>query len=197
MRRLLPLLVALLLVPSARSQALAAYVTLSPSHLSNIQTGAVYSVSGGYINQTTSYTTVGVGGGITANFLPIGPIRLGFDLRGSTRPGTSGVDSALIGVKLGVHPPGLRLHPYIQASVGYLASRTTNVSTPPGQTSGQAGGTFGNQYAVYEILGGIDYPLVGPLDFRVVEIGGGSGIANFGSYNPAFFTVNTGLVVHF
>lgn len=194
MRRLL--LAFLLVLPAAaQAQALAVYGTFSPTHLANVATGAVYSLTG-YNEQTANYISYGFGGGLTANFIPAGPVRIGFDLRGSTKPGISGADSALFGIKLAIHPPVLRLRPYGQFSVGYLASRSTNLSTPAGQTTGAVGGIFNNQYAVYEIIGGIDYPLLGPLDLRVIEIGGGKGILA-GTNNPTFITVNTGLVVHF
>src|SRR5580704_10391612 len=109
MRRVL--LALLLLAPVAHSQAISVYGTFSPAHLSNVQTGAVYTATNGYVNQTTSYWSPGFGGGITANFLHIGPIRIGLDLRGSTKPGTAGADSALFGVKVGIHPPVLRVKP--------------------------------------------------------------------------------------
>ncbi len=195
MRRFL--LVLLLVLPAAaRAQVLSVYGTFSPAHLSNVATGAVYTTTG-FKEATTSYLSYGVGGGITANFLPLGPVRFGFDLRGSTKPGISGADSALFGIKVSVHPPVLRIKPYGQVSIGYLASRTTNLSTPSGQTSGAIGGIFSNQYAIYEIMGGVDYPLIGPLDFRVIEIGGGKGILQGNTNNPTFITVNTGLVLHF
>ncbi len=193
-RLLLPLLLALPI--AAHAQAIAIYGTFSPAHLSNIATGAVYSATG-YNEATASYVSYGVGGGITANFIPVGPVRLGIDLRGSTKPGTSGADSAMVGIKLGIHPPVLRIKPYGEFAVGYLASRTTNLSTPSGQTTGSIGGIFNNQYGVFEVIGGVDYPLLGPLDWRIVEIGGGKGLVKFGTNNPTFFTLNTGLVVHF
>jgi hypothetical protein len=194
MRRLLPILLALPL--AAHSQAVAVYGTFSPAHLSNVATGAIYSATG-YNEQTASYWSPGFGGGITFNFIPTGPIRVGFDLRGSTKPGTQGEDSALFGVKLGVHPPVLRIKPYGQFSVGYLAARTTNLSTAAGQTTGAVGGTFSNKYGVFEIMGGVDYPLLGPLHVRIVEIGAGKALFSFGGNNPTYFTVNSGLVLHF
>jgi hypothetical protein len=196
MRRLLPILLALF-ATAAHGQALSIYATYSPAHLSNVQTGAVYSATSGYINQTTSYWSSGFGGGLTANFLPIGPLRIGFDLRGSVKPGSIGANYALFGVKVGVHPPVLKVRPYGQFSVGYLSSSTTNVSTAAGQTSGSIGGIFGNKYAAWEVMGGVDYPLLSHLDARIVEIGAGGALNIGGSYNPSLFTVNSGLVVHF
>jgi hypothetical protein len=197
MRRLL--LATLIFAPiAAHAQAIAIYGTFSPAHLSNVQTGAVYTATQGYVNQTTSYWAPGFGGGVTFNVLPRGLIRVGLDLRGSSKPGTSGVDSALVGVKVAVHPPVLHIKPYGQVSLGYLDSRTINVTTAAGSTnsSNTVGGTFGNQYAAFEAMGGIDYPLLGPLDVRIFELGVGRGFG-FTSTNPTFFTINSGLVLHF
>ena len=196
MRRVL--LTLLFTLPTAAySQALAIYGTFSPAHLSNVQTGAVYSATGGYVNQTASYWSSGFGGGVTANFLPIGPLRIGFDLRGSVKPGSIGANYALFGFKVGVHPPVLKIRPYGQFSVGYLSSSTNNVSTPAGQTTGTIGGIFGNKYAAWEVVGGLDYPLLSHLDVRVLELGVGGALSVGGNYNPTLFTVNSGLVVHF
>ena len=179
---------------AARAQVVAVYATVSPAHLSNVESGAVYSVTG-YTEQTASYWSNGFGGGVTLSTLPVGPVRIGFDFRGSTKPGSTGMQSALVGLKVGIRVPAIRLHPYVQGSFGYLAAATTNVSTPAGQTTGTIGGVFSNKYAAYEVMGGIDYPLVGPLDFRVVEVGVGRGALS--SYDPTFVTINTGLVLHF
>ena len=184
------------LTSPARAQ-FSAYVTYSSAHLSNVETGAVYSATG-YTEQTASYWSSGVGGGVTFTMIRVPLLSLGVDLRGSSRPGTAGVDSALVGLKLTVHPPLLRFKPYVQASGGYLDTRTTNVSTPAGSTNSSAivGGTFANKYAAYEILGGVDYPLLPFLDYRIVEVGAGKGVGT-GSYDPTFVTVNTGVVLHF
>jgi hypothetical protein len=145
-----------------------------------------------YQNQTTSFWAPGVGGGLTLNFVHLGLATLGFDLRGSTKPGTSGADTAMGGIKLGFNPPLLHIKPYVQGSIGYLATRSKNVSA---LVSGNS--TFSNQSAVWEILGGVDYPLHHFVDYRVVEVGVGQGFLNLGSYKPTLFTINTGIVVHF
>jgi hypothetical protein len=92
--RLLSLIAALLLSGVAHSQILSAYVLSNNTHFSNVQTGSVYT-NGTYTNQFTSFFASGIGGGVTFNMLPIGPVRLGFDLRGSTKPGTTGADTGL------------------------------------------------------------------------------------------------------
>jgi hypothetical protein len=185
MAKSLFLAILILVTPVVPAQILSAYITYSPIHPSNVQTGVVNNQL-----QYTSYWASGLGGGVTFNFLPLHIINLGLDLRGSTAPGTPGADTALVGIKLSVHPPLLRLRPYIQGSGGYLGTRSTNVT--PGAA---AGTTVSHNNAAWEILGGIDYPLMHFLDFRAIEIGGGKAIGS--SSNPSLFTINTGLVVHF
>jgi len=188
----------LLAVASAHAQV-ALYVTSSSDHLSSVATGL--GLSGGtYQEQYTSFWTSGIGGGVTLNFLPLGPVKLGFDLRGSTRPGTIGADTAMGGFKVGFNPPLIHLKPYVQVSGGYVATRTVNISTSPSNPGQTVGGTFNNQYAAWEVIGGIDYPLVKFVDLRLVEVGGGSGVSILGSTstpNISLFTINTGIVLHF
>ncbi len=185
----------LLLAAAVHAQVVSVYGTFSGLHASGVETGATNVTTTGYQTQTTSFFAPGFGGGVTLNFLNLHVIKLGLDLRGSTKPGVTGADTALIGVKFTVQPPLLHLKPYVQASGGYLATRTTNVSSI-GTGPAIVGGTFTNKYAAYEILGGIDYPLIPFLDLRIIEIGGGRATFD-GTYNPSIFSVNSGLVLHF
>jgi hypothetical protein len=190
MRRIVMFAAFVFLVPAAVPAQTSIYITSSSAHLSNVEAGELPSGSG-YQEQYSSFWTSGVGGGVTLSFLPLGPVKLGFDFRGSTRPGTPGADTAMVGVKLGFSPPALRVKPYLQASGGYLASRSVNVANL---------GTFNNKYVGWEILGGIDYPLVKLLDVRMIELGGGTAVSlpGFGSGpSISLFTINAGLVLHF
>jgi hypothetical protein len=201
MRRIaLFVVLVLLTIVSAHAQV-ALYVTSSSDHLSSIATGSVYtSTSGSYQEQYASYWTSGIGGGVTLNFLPLGPVKLGFDFRGSTHPGTVGADTGMAGVRLGFNPPLIHLKPYIQASGGYVGTRTVNVSSSSTSPSQTVGGTFNNKYVAWEIVGGIDYPLIKFVDVRVIELGGGTGVSIPGSSsapNISLFTVSTGVVLHF
>jgi hypothetical protein len=199
MRRIAVLALLVPLVAVCAHAQVAVYVTSSSGHFSNVPTGSVLTGTT-YQEQYASYWTSGVGGGLTLNFLPLGPVTLGFDFRGSTRPGTTGADSAMGGIKLGVNPPLIRIKPYVEAAGGYVATRTVNVSTNPGNPSQTVGGTFNNKYAAWEILGGIDYPLIKFVDLRLIEVGGGKGVnipGIAGAPNLSLFTVNSGLVVHF
>ena len=198
MRRIL-LLAALVVLCAApvHGQAFSVYVTSANSRFTNVQTGSVLTTSG-FQNRYTNFWASGIGGGVTLGLVPVGPIRFGLDLRGSTKPGTTGADTAMLGFKLAVKPPLLPIKPYIQASGGYVATRTVNVSTTSITSNQTVGGTFNNKYAGWEILGGLDMPLAPFVDLRLVEVGGGAayGVTN----NPpsiSMFSINSGLVVHF
>ena len=198
MRRIL-LLAALVVLCAApvHGQAFSVYVTSANSRFTNVQTGSVLTTSG-LQNRYTNFWASGIGGGVTLGLVPVGPIRFGLDLRGSTKPGTTGADTAMLGFKLAVKPPLLPIKPYIQASGGYVATRTVNVSTTSITSTQTVGGTFTNHYAGWEILGGLDMPLAPFVDLRLVEVGGGAayGVTN----NPpsiSMFSINSGLVVHF
>jgi hypothetical protein len=175
--------VVLLIGWNAQAQVASLYVTSSSSRFSNVQTG--------FQNQTTDFWTSGVGGGLTLNFLPVGPVKVGFDLRGSTRPGTTGEDTGMGGLRVAFNPPLIRIKPYIQGSGGYVATRSQNIAN---------GATFSNEYAAWEIFGGIDIPLATFVDVRAIEVGGGTGIsihAIANAPNISLFTINAGLVFHF
>jgi hypothetical protein len=198
MRRLplFTLLALLLLIPAARSQAVSIYGTFSPAHLTGIRNGGCGGcINGGYT--TTDFWAYGVGAGATLNLVPTGPVRLGVDARGATRPGTSGYDLGLLGLRLGLKVPLVSVKPYVQASGGYLATRTPVISGIP------AGSTSTDKFGVYEIIGGIDYGILPFIDVRILEVGAGKGYQisgvgdTFGTYHPTLFTINTGVVFHF
>jgi hypothetical protein len=77
----------------SHGQILSVYGLFTPQHATNVQTGSVYS-GGSYNEQYTSFWAPGFGGGVTLNFLNLHIIKLGIDLRGSTKPGTTGADTA-------------------------------------------------------------------------------------------------------
>ncbi len=193
MRKIIAIAALILLsAVAAHPQAVSIYATSSSAHFTNVQTGSVLTGSG-YQEQYANFWASGVGGGVTLNFLPIGPVKLGFDFRGSTRPGTAGADTAMAGFRVAFNPPLIHLKPYVQASGGYVGTRTVNLT----QT---VGGTFTNKYAAWEILGGVDVPIASILDLRLIELGGGTGMTvglSSSQPNISLFTVNTGLVLHF
>jgi hypothetical protein len=197
-RNFLLTVLAPLLATCAHAQ-IGIYVTSSSHHLSNVQTGSVL-VNGNYQEQYTDYWASGIGGGVTLSLIPLGPVKLGFDFRGSTRPGTPGADTAMGGFKVGFNLPKSHWKPYVEGVGGYVEARTVNISTTAINPNQTVGGTFTNKYAAWEILGGVDYRLMRFLDFRLVEVGGGTGIGVInasGGRNVSLFTVNSGLVLHF
>jgi hypothetical protein len=183
---------------SAHAQV-AVYVTSSSSRFSNVASGEIvtYQTTGNVAEeQYDNFWTSGIGGGASLRWLSLGPLNLSFDLRGSTQPGTPGGDTALGGLKFGIKAPGLRLKPYIQASGGYLGTRTVNVNSTATYPYPPVGGTLANHYAGWEILGGVDYPLFRLVDLRLIEIGAGRGYSTSAPSITAL-TINTGLVFHF
>jgi hypothetical protein len=198
-RRLFPVVFGALLcifsAPCLHAQAVSIYGTYSPLHAGNVETGLLYSNTSGFSPQYANFWTSGFGGGATFNFLRLPVFSLGLDLRGSTRPGTVGADTAMAGIKLGVKPPHFPIKPYIQGSLGYLATRTVNVTNAP-TAEEPIGGTRSHQYLAYEVLGGVDYPINHFIDYRIIEVGGGQPF-NAGSPRPNFLTINTGVVFHF
>lgn len=180
----------------ARAQIFSIYGTVSIPHFSGVPTGYACNNSG-CTTQTTSITPVGFGGGITLNFLPLPFVSLGVDLRGSTKPGTTGADTGLFGLKATFKPPVVKLKPYVQVSGGYFATRTPNVSTSPSPPYTTYGGTYSNQGAMYEVIGGLDVPVVHFVDLRVIEVGGGQALGLFNNKSSGVFTINSGIVLHF
>jgi hypothetical protein len=185
----------LLLAPAAHAQIFSVYGTLTVPRISGVVDGSDGSVTTGYSATTSSIWTPGVGAGLTFGVLPIGPVRIGLDIRGSAKTGNNSSDTVLVGPRIAIKLPVLRLKPYIQASGGYLRTTTTIVNGPL-----PAGTQERQTFAAYEIIGGIDYPLLRILDLRVIEIGGGQGYIAFGSStapNVSLFTISSGVVLHF
>jgi len=192
MRRLLIPTLALLSAPALHAQAISVYGTFTDPHVSGVRNG------GAAPNfDTTSFWAPGFGVGATLGIVPIGPIRLGFDLRGSSKPGTNGVDTGLAGVKLGIKIPFVAIKPYVQASGGYLGTRAKITTGAP------TGGTSRDHFVGYEIFAGADIPIAPFFDLRAIEIGGGhaynfSGLNDTaGNYSINVFTVSTGVVFRF
>jgi hypothetical protein len=185
----------------ARAQV-SVYVTSASNRFSNVYSGETitYQTTGNIAtDQYDNFWTSGIGAGATLRWLPLGPVSLSLDLRGSTQPGTAGGDTALAGLKLGIRPPGLRLKPYVEAAGGYIGTRTVNVNSSANYPYTPVGGTLTNHYAGWEILGGVDYPLIRFLDLRLIEIGAGRGYNILSTSTPdiTVLSINSGLVFHF
>jgi hypothetical protein len=143
-----------------------------------------------------SVDPLGGGGGVYYDFLKLGPVKLGADLRGSITHTKRGAEitsegsgarlySSLGGIRAVFHTPFIPIKPYIQASAGLGR-------TDYGVNSFAIKSNF--QYMGYA---GVDVTLLPFMDFRVVELGYG-GLNPFGtdSHNYPIKTVSSGLVFH-
>jgi len=211
MRRLLLFVLAAGLFPAvAHAQGLSIYFTSVNTRFSNVQNGQNYNnTTATYTNLFTTSWPPEFGGGVTFNAVKAGPLNLGLDFRGSTDHSTTGADTAMFGPRLALRVPIIHIKPYIEAAGGYVATRTNGTIATPGGGNSTAtiASTITNQYAAWEIFGGVDVPILSHLDFRAVEIGGGKGyLANAGVTNINFtntntqislLSIDTGIVVHF
>jgi hypothetical protein len=190
----------------SHAQTAEVYATANFTHLSNVEVAA-FSVNGDQSHFYKSMTPVSFGGGVTVNFLRLPVVRLGADFRGSTRSGLNGADTALGGVKLTLRPMRLKPKFFIEAAAGYLATRADSTGTYTTTTSSYtfsvtSVGPLNNHYSIYEIIGGIDYPITRFLDFRIEAAGGSSFgnnyvFQNYSGSNVKVLTVDSGFVIHF
>ncbi len=135
----------------------------------------------------------GGGVGVYDDFIRLGPLHAGVDVRGSFGSGgQQNYRNFLGGVRAAVKVPVLPLRPYAEGLVGGGGTEYTGAT---------AAGITGRSYLTkftYEILGGLDYTLIPHVDFRAIEIGVGrqTGV-NSGASNPGttIVAVSTGLVV--
>ena len=145
---------------------------------------------------------IGGTAGIYYDFLKLGPVKLGADLRGTILTTKRGANisfngsgtriySGLGGVRAVFHTPLAPLKPYIQGSVGlgrsdYGLSNTTS--------TGQV--VLYNNFE-YIGLAGLDVKLLPIVDWRVAELGYG-GLNPFGTYshNYPIKQVSMGFVFH-
>jgi hypothetical protein len=189
------LLVAAAIATTAIAHAqLGVYGTVSVNRLSGIQ-GSPNAT--GQVNN--SVDPVGGGAGVYYDFMKLGPVRLGADLRGTITDSKQGayttargsgtrIYSGLGGIRAVFHTPFVPLKPYIQASAGIGRSDY---------------GLFTNGLVVvhnnlqYEGFAGVDYKLLPVMDFRVVELGYGA-LTSFGTTGHTYpiGTISSGIVFH-
>jgi hypothetical protein len=132
---------------------------------------------------TFSGAGLGVGGNVyggtvglysTAFHAPV--VSIGFDIRGEFLNGNGqSLNSGLGGLRLAVHPPALPLKPYVEALGGVGHSETALGTATDAQ---------------YRILGGVDWTILPRIDWRVIEVSGGS---TTGSIDPT--VLSTGIVL--
>jgi hypothetical protein len=200
LRKAVLFLAAIALTSTASAYAqFGVYGEFTVDRLSNLQSSPLLS------NPTMRVDPVnplGGTGGVYYDFLKLGPVKLGADLRGSivsTRRGASvnadgsgaRIYSALGGVRAVFHTPLKPLKPYIQGSVGFGRSDYGLSNT---NSSGQV--ILYNNFE-YQGLAGLDVKLFPIMDWRVAELGYG-GLNPFGtlSHNYPIKQVSMGFVFH-
>jgi hypothetical protein len=123
--------------------------------------------------------------GFYNNFSHAGPIYLGSDARLEFARGSYSSNALLFGLRLAAKPVAVPLKPYIQASLGLVHFNTTDLNASSTNME-------------YRITGGVDYTLLPHIDWRVIEIGGGSILDySFGSgtsQGNSLTTYSTGIV---
>jgi hypothetical protein len=195
--------VAVATTASAHAQ-FGAYGMFTVDRLSNIASSPQPKTATDLANtRANTVDPLGGTGGVYYDFMKLGPVRLGADLRGSvltTKRGAyvnfngSGarIYSVLGGVRASFHTPIASLKPYIQASVGL--GRSDYGLFTQGSTNGQV--VIHNNFE-YEGLAGLDIKLLPILDWRVAELGYG-GLDPFGTYghNYPIKQVSMGFVFH-
>ena len=199
LRKALLLLAAATFVTATAHAQLGVYGTFTATRLSNLKSSPE-ATNPAAVNNDVS--PLGGTGGVYYDFLKLGPVKLGADLRGSivttqrgayinANGGGARINSALFGVRAVFHVPVLHsiLRPYLQGSAGV------------GRTN--YGLLYGNNGVVlksnFEYMGfaGVDIPLAPFMDFRLVELGVGA-LNPFGtnSHNYPLQSVSSGVVFH-
>jgi hypothetical protein len=149
---------------------------------------------------------VGGTGGVYYDFLKLGPVKLGADLRGSIMTTKRGaylnfngpgarIYSVLGGVRGSFQTPVKSLKPYVQISAGLGRSDYGLYSGPPAAGQPVPNAIYSN--FEYEGLAGLDIKLLPIMDWRVAEFGYG-GLNPFGtfSHNYPIKQVSMGFVFH-
>ena len=189
MKRSLAVLVVLLCAASARAQ-FAVYGMGSAGRLSGFN--SIYATTGPVptLNSAGNFWAYGGTAGIYDDFLKLGPIKLGGDVRGfieqsSNSNNTYGnqLRGGLIGLRLALHAPLVPVKPYIQAEIG-------GASTNYGQNSSNTGNF------AYQVQLGADFTIFPHVDLRG-EYGVGQLLGVLGSNNSNMQQLGAGLALRF
>jgi hypothetical protein len=174
---------------------LGAYGTITVNRINGIKGSPV--AVGSVVNDNAS--PIGGTGGVYYDFLKLGPVKLGADLRGTitttkrgaytfSNGGGAHLYSGLGGIRAVFHTPFLPLRPYLEASAGigrtdYGLLYSTGV-------------TIRNNFQ-YMGYAGLDITLLPIMDLRLVEFGyGGLNPMGANSHNYPIESVSSGLVFH-
>lgn len=134
-------------------------------------------------NQTSEWF-YGPSIGVYDNFVHLGPLRVGADLRGSYLFGSNDkYRSVLGGARVEVKPPLLPIRPYAEGLIGIAGTRSNQTGSFSTASSVSFSSSFGTKFA-YQILGGVDVTVLPHIDLRVAEVG-------YGRVSPVSSGVNT------
>jgi opacity protein-like surface antigen len=189
MKCLLAVLALSICAASARAQ-FAVYGMGSAGKLSGFN--SIYATTGPVPTLNTAGNFWAYGGtlGIYDDFLKMGPLKLGSDVRGfiqhsSNSNNTYGnqLRGGLVGLRLRLKAPLIPFRPYVQAEIG-------GASTNYGQNSSRTGNF------AYQVQIGADFTIVPHLDVRA-EYGVGQLVSVFGSGGNTMQQLGGGAVVRF
>lgn len=204
LRKAVLVLAAVTAVATASAHAqLGVYGEFTVDRLSNIASSPLPApTTTGPNARNNTADPIGGTGGVYYDFMKLGPVRLGADLRGTILTTKRGANvsfndtgtriySTLGGVRAAFHTPLAPLKPYIQGSVGFARSDYGLSNTT---STGQV--ILYNNFE-YQGLAGLDIKLLPIVDWRVAEFGYG-GLNPFGTYshNYPIKQVSMGFVFH-
>jgi hypothetical protein len=210
LRKAVLLLAAVAVTTTVSAQAqVGVYGMFTVDRLSNIASSPVPlppNSTGSAFARANTVDPLGGTGGVYYDFMKLGPVRLGADLRGSiltTKRGAyinfngpgARIYSVLGGVRGSFQTPIKSLKPYVQLSAGLGRSDYGLYSGRPASSQPLPNAIYNN--FEYEGLVGLDVKLLPVLDWRVAEFGYG-GLDPFGTYshNYPIKQVSMGFVFH-
>jgi hypothetical protein len=209
-RKAVLLLAAVAIATATSSHAqVGVYGMFTVDRLSNIASSPLPpppNSTGSAFARSNSVDPLGGTGGVYYDFLKLGPVKLGADLRGSiltTKRGAyvnfngpgARVYSVLGGVRGVFQTPVKSLKPYLQISAGLGRSDYGLYTGRPASDQPLPNAVYSN--FEYEGLVGLDIKMLPIMDWRVAEFGYG-GLDPFGTYshNYPIKQVSMGFVFH-
>ena len=196
-------------IPVSAHAQVGAYGMFTVDRLSNIVSSPLPlppNSTGSAFARKDTVDPLGGTGGVYYDFMNLGPVKLGADLRGSilnTKRGAyinfngpgARIYSVLGGVRASFRTPVKSLKPYVQGSVGLGRSDYGLYVNRPASNQALPNVIYNN--FEYEGLAGLDIKLLPIMDWRVAEFGYG-GLNPFGTYshNYPIKQVSMGFVFH-
>ncbi len=205
LRKAVLILAAVAVVSTASAHAqFGVYGMFTVDSLSNIASSPQPTTPTDLANtRSNSVNPLGGTGGVYYDFMKLGPMRLGADVRGSIlttkrgayvnfNGGGARIYSVLGGVRGSFRTKYAPVKPYLQLSAGL--GRSDYGLFTQGSTNGQV--VIHSNFQ-YEGLAGLDLKLLPIMDWRVIELGYG-GLDPFGTYshNYPIKQIGMGFVFH-